>query len=198
MGRIFLTSCGLKDKEQSDKLFETLKPSLKGKAALVIINATTTGHNERAIEPTNARLTSAGASVKDLVLAQENLDEIDHADVVYVVGGDLNPLLEIVNKIDVKDKIMGLLRRGGIYIGESAGSIITGKSAKWYYDIKKNTSDRYKKVPKLCSGLGLNDYKIFPHFDKASDEMRQIIDTYEKENSVTITRLSDGEFIEIK
>lgn len=195
-GKIFLTSCGLKEKQESQKFLDFIKPSLAGKRAVVVTNATTTGHNERAIEPTKNRLSQAGCVVDAMVLTADSLDVLDSADLIYVVGGDVTPLLNLIAETDFKNKIIEFLNRGGIYIGESAGSIITGKSAKWYYEIKKKYSERYNILPKSFDCLGLTDVYVFPHYDKAEKDMKMEVEKFEKQNGIKITKLADGDFVE--
>lgn len=196
-GKIFLTSCGLKEKAESIEFYEYVKPAVAGKRALVITNATSTGHNQRAIAPTMEKLTLAGADVTEVMLDKSNTEIIDSAQLIYVVGGDVSPLLELVFETDFQSKVAAFLDRGGIYIGESAGSIIMGKNAKWYYDIKKNTHERYSLPQKSYKCLGFTDYCIYPHFDKAPEtQVREVLE-YEVSHGIKITRLKDGEFVEI-
>lgn len=196
MGTIFLTSCGLKEKEESLKFFKFVKPLLSGKRGLVVTNATTTGHNVRAIQPTLERFALSGSTASQIELSDDNLDEIDKVDVLYVVGGDLVPLLNLTRLTNFKAKVSALLERGGIYIGESAGSIILGDDAKWYFELKKDLNEKYRVSLPSFKGLGLVSEKIYPHFNKASEEQKEKITAFERENKTHITCLCDGEWIQ--
>lgn len=199
-GKIFLTSCGLKEKEESDALFNYLKTGLLNKKALIITNATTTGHNERAITPTKERLLSGGAKEADIVVLDENnYNIISSYDIVYVVGGDLFPLIYIANKVNLRSVIVSFLNNGGVYIGESAGSLIMCKNAKWYYDVNrpfKNVSDD-RKEPNTYDCLDLVSENIYPHFDKKSNEVKEAVKNYMQSTNIKINPLEDGKWVEI-
>lgn len=76
--------------------------------------------------------------------------------------------------------------------------MIFGKDLKWCYDIKRGTKPKYDVVLPTYQGLGLTYVNFFPHWDKASEELKIKTQNYEKEHKMNITKVSDGEFIEIK
>ncbi len=199
-GKVFLTSCGLKLKEECDKLYEYLKSSIKGKRAIIITNATLTGHNERAIAPTKERFLQGGASVVDIVvLTKDNYKTILNYDFMYVVGGDNAPLLEIINSVDIRLELIKFLRNGGIYIGESAGAMTLGRSVKWNYDLKKiiDNKNETRIEPENCDGLNLTKYNIYPHYNTKTHNVKEIVKNFAAKTGITITPLNDGEWIEL-
>lgn len=197
LGKIYLTSCGLKEKQESKKLYEYLKDSFAGKRALVVINATTTGHNERAILPTKQKFEEAGAYAETIVLNETNLKRIHDFDFVYVVGGDIAPLAEFANSVDFRSEVIKFLKNGGTYIGESAGSIILGKNVKWYFDVKRHLDKKYDVDLKSYKALNLVAENTYPHFNKAPEGQNKFVDSYAKEHNMKITKLNDGEWIEV-
>ncbi len=197
-GKVFLTSCGLKQKEESEKLYNYLKEGFKGKRAIIITNATLTGHNERAIVPTKERFLSAGAATADIVvLNKENYKSILNYDYVYVVGGDIAPLADLINSTDLRSEIIKFLENGGIYIGESAGAITMARSVKWHYDVNRAIRSADKKEPKSYDGLNIVDVNIYPHFNTKPSSQIEVIKNYEDETGIKITPLNDGEWIEL-
>ena len=82
-----------------------------------------------------------------------------------------------------------------VYIGESAGSIILSNDVKYVYDIKKGTKPKYDVVLDTYKGLGLIDIYIYPHYQKANEDMQQRTSEYELNNNFKITRLNDGDII---
>lgn len=197
-GKIFLTSCGLKEKQESEKLYNYLKSGFVGKKALIAINATLTGHNERAIAPTKDKFLSGGASSADIIILDKfNYKVISEYDYVYFVGGDIAPLAELVNEIDIRSEIVKFLEKGGIYIGESAGAIIMGKNVKWHYDVNNSIRNSDKKEPLCYDGLNIVNENIYPHFNNKPIAQKAIVEKYVVENGIKITPLNDGEWIEI-
>ncbi len=85
--------------------------------------------------------------------------------------------------------------KNGVYIGESAGSMILCEDLKWAYTVKKGTKPKYDVELDTYAGLGLTNYKVFPHWNKVEDAVKAKAQTYERENNVEFTKLNDGEFI---
>ena len=198
MKNIILTSNGFnnngKRSKKIEKLFEEIS---KGKRVLLIGNAAkTTNINSR--KDVKDNFEKIGARQVDLLdIDESNLEKILEYDVIYVLGGDPGELIELNNTSNFKEYIIEFLKKG-IYIGESAGSIIMGEDCKWVYDIKKGTKSKYDKVFKTYKGLSLTTFRIYPHYDEADEELKEKIEKYEKENNIQITKLNNGEFIRLK
>ena len=114
--------------------------------------------------------------------------------IVYGLGGNTTYLLELSNSIRFKEIIEKFLKHG-IYIGESAGSIVLGNDARYYYDIKKGTKEKYNVNLESYAGLGIIDLNVYPHFNKANEDMRKKTTQYELNNDIKITRLNDGDIV---
>lgn len=198
MKNIILTANGFnnngKRSESIESLFERIA---KDKSVLLIGNASkNTNINSR--KDVKDNFYNIGAKQVDLIdIGAENLEKILDYDVIYVLGGDVGELIELNNSTEFKDYIMKFLEKG-IYIGESAGSIIMGNDCKWVYDIKKGSKPKYDKTYPSYKGLGLTDLKIYPHYDEANQELKEKIEKYEKENNTEIIKLNNGEFVEIE
>lgn len=179
--------------EENIKLFEMIS---KNKRVMIISNAAPEGTgNYKARENVRANFLGVGATQVDIIdLNDSNLDLILKYDVIYIIGGDTTPLIELNKNPRLKENILKFLKNG-VIIGESAGSIFLQKEAKYYYDIKKGTKPKYDVSLDTYECLGLIDLLIYPHFQKANDEMRIKIIEYEKKHDIKITRLNDGEII---
>ena len=46
--------------------------------------------------------------------------------------------------------------------------------------------------------FGFVDINIYPHWNKAKDELKQKTEDYEKEHGIVITKMNDGDYIEIE
>ena len=174
--------------EENIKLFEMIS---KNKRVMIISNAAPEGTgNYKARENVRANFLGVGATQVDIIdLNDSNLDLILKYDVIYIIGGDTTPLIELNKNPRLKENILKFLKNG-VIIGESAGSIFLQN-----YDIKKGTKTKYDVNLDTYECLGLIDLLIYPHFQKANDEMRIKIIEYEKKHDIKITRLNDGEII---
>lgn len=179
--------------EENIKLFKELS---NNKKVMVLANAAPVGTgNYKARDNVKENFINIGAKQVDIIdLDASNLDLILNYDIIYGLGGNLTPLIELNKNPKLKENILEFLENG-IYIGESAGSIFLQKDAKYYYDIKKGTKPKYDVELDTYECLGLIDIFIYPHFQKANEFMQNKTNEYEKEHNMKITRLNDGEII---
>lgn len=197
MKNIILTSNGFhnttKRSREIDEMFERVA---KNKKVVIILNATKEGSNVQNIEDVRQNFEKIGAVATDLLmLDNKNIEKIFNYDVIYTMGGDPRILLDDFWKYHVKEYLIKFLKTG-VYIGESAGSMVLCDNLKWVWDIKKGSKPKYDILPKTFEGLHLVKERIFPHFDTINEELRQKTSEYEKKYNIKITRLNDGEFIE--
>lgn len=179
--------------EDNIKLFKEFSYNKK---VMVLANAAPEGTgNFVARENVKENFIKAGAKQADIIdLDNSNLDLILDYNVIYILGGNTTPLIELNKNPKLKANILDFLENG-IIIGESAGSIFLQKDARYYYDIKKGTKPKYDVELNTYECLGLIDLLVYPHFQKANETMQNRINEYEKEHNVQITRLKDGEII---
>lgn len=198
MGKILVTSGGFNIvnnyvSEENIKLFKEIS---NGKKVLIIANAAPEGTgNYIAREDVKKNFLNVGAVQADVVdLNDDNLDLMLSYDIIYGLGGNLTHLINLVNNTNFKNVFLKFLENG-TYIGESAGSMILADNVKYAYDIKKGTKPKYDVILDTYKGLGLIDLYIYPHFQKASEDMQLRTTKYESDNNIKITRLNDGEII---
>ncbi len=86
-------------------------------------------------------------------------ERIDLADVIFVVGGHTDYLMQVFQKTGF-DKLLPELLKTKVYVGSSAGSMVLGKrvSASAYAKIYGETEDY-----DITKYLGLVDFAIKPH-----------------------------------
>ncbi len=116
--------------------------------------------------------------------------ELKTMDAIYVCGGNTCYLLHKIRILNLDDKIKSLVLKGKIYIGVSAGSIITNPNIRVALPFDENDIDLTD-----FTALFLNNIFISPHYSK---EEEKIIKQLEKEMKVAIVRLKDGEAIILK
>ena len=179
--------------EDNIKLFKNIATNKK---IMILANAASVETaNFKARKNVKENFIKVGARQVDIVdLDNSNLNLILDYDVIYVLGGDVTPLIELNKNIKLKENIVKFLKNG-IYIGESAGSIFLQKDAKYYYDIKKGTKPKYDVELDTYNCLGLIDIFIYPHFQKADKIMQNKTNEYEKKYNIKIIRLNDGDIL---
>ena len=200
MGKIILTSGGYLDGQRGSESDKVIEKVAKGKRVLFVDNCTLTGSNVKGMDNIISNFEKLGCEVVRVSLTEDNLAIINNGqfDVIYITGGDSAPMLDLIAKTNVEDRFANFLTRGGTIIGESCGSIILAQDAKWYFDVKKGTKPKYDVELPSYKGMRLVDVNIYPHWNKAKDEMKEKVCAYERENNIEITPLQDGEFIEIE
>lgn len=198
MENIIVTSGGFNtiNNYVSEENIELFKNISNGKKVIVIANAAPEGTgNYVARENVKENFINAGATKVDVVdLNKDNIDVIFDYDIIYGLGGNITNLITLVNETNFKDALLKFLENG-IYIDESAGSMILSDDLKYMYDIKRGTKPKYDVVLPTYKGLGLIDIYIYPHYQKANEEMKVKTANYEFANNIKITRLNDGEMI---
>ncbi len=112
---------------------------------------------------------------------------ISKADIVWLSGGDT---LKQINSIKENDIIPELIKREGLTIGMSAGSINMADEVVLARDIRENIEET-----QIYSGIGLVDISIEPHINEADKE--HLYDVVEASRNKTIYGLPDNSFIEI-
>ncbi|MCX6719863.1 MAG: Type 1 glutamine amidotransferase-like domain-containing protein [Candidatus Staskawiczbacteria bacterium] len=88
-------------------------------------------------------------------------------DIIFVEGGNTFYLLKSMRECNFEKIIRKLLKQGKVYIGESAGSIVAGKTiqtAEWY-------GDENKVGLKNLKGLNLVPFDIVCHYTSENVEI---------------------------
>ena len=198
MENIIVTSGGFNtiNNYVSDDNIDFFKKISNGKKVLIVANAAPEGSgNYVARENVKDNFLNSGASQVDIVdLNKDNINMMLNYDIIYGLGGNLTHLIELNNTTSFKEILIKFLEKG-IYIGESAGSMILADDVKYAYDIKRGTKPKYDVELESYAGLGLIDIYIYPHFQKADETMKTKTSDYEINNNIKITRLNDGEII---
>ena len=109
---------------------------------------------------------SLGAEVRIVELEdikfKDVLKDIKGADILWMAGGMAGYLLYWIRRVKLDTLLPQMFKRGVLYIGSSAGSMICSKtqySSEWFIgDTEPGAS--------LLPGLGLIDFEIYPHYDE--------------------------------
>lgn len=177
MKKMFLVS-SFKD---TAAILPNFEKSLKGKTVTFIPTASIPEKIKFYVNTGKKALEKLGMTVNFLEISALGITEISKKikenDFVYVTGGNTFFLLSELKRTGADKIIAEEINNGKLYIGESAGAIITSKNIEYV-----KLMDNAEKAPNLKNfdALGLIEFYIVPHyknfpFQKSS---QKIIDTY--------------------
>lgn len=130
----------------------------------------------------------SNASAVDI---QRKLSENDY---IYVSGGNTFFLLQELRLTGADKLIIEQVNHGKLYIGESAGSVITSPDIAYL-----SAMDSINKAPLLDNTLGLNlvDFYTLPHYTNApfESEAQEIIDNYA--DQINLKPISNTQYITV-
>ncbi|OGZ63978.1 MAG: hypothetical protein A2812_02245 [Candidatus Staskawiczbacteria bacterium RIFCSPHIGHO2_01_FULL_36_16] len=165
---LLLTSAGMEMKGEIAKLLQ--KPAYDITVAFV----TTAAKPEEDIlylQKDFEAMKEMGFNVQEVDIEQKTERELSEIfqlkDIVFVEGGNTFYLLKAMRKCNFKKVIRRFLKQGKVYIGASAGSIVTGKTIKtagW------KSGDKNLVKLKNLKGLNLVPFDIFVHYQPEHGE----------------------------
>ena len=166
---LLLTSSGMAGTKE-EILSVLPKPADKVRVAH-IITASKVEEDTSFVDKDRELMKEAGFNVEDITLEGKNKKQLMKilgvVDIIYVQGGNTFYLLKQMRKSGFDKIIRKLLRKGIVYIGVSAGSIVAGKTIKtasWLTDENKFGLINLK-------GLKLVKSNIFVHYMPEDAEM---------------------------
>lgn len=189
LGTILLTSTGLSSKDVYSKFTEimTLKNHRK---AVIITTASRDKEKNQYSQMAFSQLMSVGLDIVDFYdFEEDGQRNLSSYDVIYVCGGNTFKLMKFARKMNFDKDIKSLLRRGGMYVGVSAGSLIIGPSIQIANEIEPDINDVGLND---FSGFNIIDLIIYPHY---SPEIEEEIKLFENKNKVSIERINNSQAI---
>jgi len=164
--KLFLTSAGIVP-ETTEEFLKFLNKKPEDTRVCFIATASHPEKNKEYVEKDRKRLSELGFKVSELDLKKENegslKEKLQNFDVIFMEGGNTFYLLKYVRESGFDKALKIFLDRGGIYIGESAGSYIAGADispTQW-----KHVEDKNIAGLKDLRGMGLVDFVVFCHYE---------------------------------
>ncbi len=116
------------------------------------------------------------------------LPQLEGKDIIWFAGGSCAYLMYWIRRCEIDVHLPKLLEQGSIYVGSSAGSMITALtliSAEWYIGEEERGVG-------MSPGLALVDFNVYPHY---SEEL--LAEIQKRRNSEKLYLLKDGEAITV-
>lgn len=194
--KLFLTSAGLPP-ETIEAFLKLLNKKPDKTKVCFIATAAEPYVDKWYVKKDKERLSELGFNaVTEVDLKKENErslnEKLKYFDVIFVEGGNTFYLLKYIMESGFDKALKPFLDRGGIYLGVSAGSYVTGPDislANW-----KHAEDQNTVRLKDLQGLGLVDFYISPHY---IPEHEAIINENKNKVSCPIFALTDSQAIMI-
>ncbi len=110
-------------------------------------------------------------------------------DLIVVFGGNTFTLQKWAYEYNFSELIKKTLKKGGVYIGESAGAIILSPSIELAGIIN---SDKKSETNSNTTGLNIVNFIPLPHY---KNRYRNLVIDYEKRSGYRIKTIRNGQFI---
>lgn len=102
------------------------------------------------------------------------LQRLEQADAIWLGGGNTYYLRWILKETRADSIITGLVKRGKVYGGGSAGAIVAGPTLKYF----EPADDPDKAPEQITDGLGLSETVVVPHW--GNEKYGQIMEDINK------------------
>lgn len=107
-----------------------------------------------------------GAKVEPVILeeleSREAVKRLRGKDIIWMAGGSCSYLMYWLRRRELVGKLREYIDKGSLYVGSSAGSMVTGKTlevAEWYLGYPETGAS-------LFPGLNWVDFDFYPHFEE--------------------------------
>lgn len=162
MKKMFLVS-SFKD---VSSIFEKFEKNLKGKRVTFIPTASNVEKVVFYVDAGRKELEKFGMIIDELDIStaasKDIKDKLINNDYIYITGGNTFFLLQELKRTGTDRIIIDEVNKGKLYIGESAGAMITSQNIEYVKGM-----DNAKKAPNLedYNALSLISFSTVPHCD---------------------------------
>lgn len=178
-------------------LLASFEKELKGKTVTFIPTASKVEKVVFYVKAGKKALEQLGLIVEELDISTASTDTIreklQRNDIIYISGGNTFYLLQELKRTGADRIILEEVNAGKLYIGESAGAMITAPKIEYC-----KRMDSVKKAPNLeddYNALGLVEFSTVPHYHNAPFKKitQKIIEDYS--GSFNLSPISNHEAI---
>lgn len=189
--KLFLTSTGLSNQRIINEFLKILKRGPENTKALIVAygqNDIERFYIEQAKkEVENIGLNTTVLNLQDLF----KIEDLQDFDVIYVCGGNTFSILKKMRETHVDEFVKSQVRKGAIYVGVSAGSIIAGPNieiAGWGIDGDSNNVELED-----LSGFNLTNIAVYPHFESLKHLSE--VEEFKKKVDYPVQELTDEQVL---
>lgn len=185
--------------QYSADFIKKVEPNLAGKEVTYIPTASIAEEIEGIVEKETETLNRLGLEVDVLEISTASHQKMEESltknDLIFVSGGNTFFLLQELRKTGADQILTGQVNNGKLYIGESAGAVVTCPDIGYSAEI-----DSVERAPELkdYTGLNLVDFYIVPHID--NEEMgpgaKRIVERYAHKMEMRVLRDDQAIWIE--
>ena len=174
--KLLLTSGGLTNKSISNALFDLVGKKSEDTILVFVPTASNieTGDKDWLINDliNLKKQNFKSINITDISATPENIwrPQMEEADVLFFEGGNSYHLMEWMNKSGLT-KILPELLKNKVYVGLSAGSMVTGKDLSLIQSQILYGEDWERKED--MAGLGFVDFYFFPHLNSPHFNLRK-------------------------
>lgn len=186
-GFLFLTSTGLSSEAVTEEL-RRISINSRNTLAAIITTAAEGKEKNKYSQLAKKQFEGMGFIDVDFVdLEAQPEKDLSSYGIIYVCGGNTFKLLKFAREANFKTSIENLLKRNGIYIGVSAGSIIVGPSIEIAGEV---AADKNEVGLEDLTGFGITNLIVLPHY---SPELEEETKAFEAKHGVFVERLSNSQ-----
>jgi dipeptidase E len=193
MKKLILASEDIMSRQVKEEFFKLIEKDLPGTKVLILLTERKKLSSEK-IKDQFVSLDIKEENITCVNISEEILAEnFNGFDIIYVYGGNTYTILDRIRRAGFDKLIQNHVGSGGLYIGNSAGSIIAGPQieiTKFWDDTDPN-----KVGIKDLAGLNLTNISVFPH---ANQKPNVNLDEFRKQVNYPVMSVKDGEAIIIK
>ena len=193
---VILTSCGLQIKEKCGDLLKLVNK----RKVFIMINAVDNSLKSQLTNSIENNIKDIASRVDCGELTAENISKyIDYYDCIYLAGGNIKKLSEMINHKEIKDGLLYFIDKGKTLITEDTSTLLAVDNLKYLNQIT-NSLDEEDKIYKdidysSLNNLALTKEKIIVHADKIKPHFQGACRLVERQNRLSIRFLKDGEIL---
>src|SRR3989344_8699025 len=140
-GILLLTSTGFSSGIVTER-FKVIVSDYKNRTVAIITTAAEEKENNKYSQLAKKQFGEMGFLHIDFVdLETEPDKDFAKYDIIYVCGGNTFKLLKFARKANFQSSVNNLIKRNGVYVGVSAGSIIVSPSINIANEVEPDSND---------------------------------------------------------
>lgn len=187
--KLYLTSTGFENAVIADYFKNQVLPKQIEDLSFLVVSVQDNDSDAFYLQKTTSELKGVGVvDIEIFKLREERFTPGKNYDVIFVCGGNTFVYLDRIRKTGLDKFIIDSVKNNSsIYVGVSAGSIVTGPDIAIAGDEDPNDIGLTD-----LTGLGLIDNIIYPHYTEDSQEY---LDGFKKTSKFPVIEINDSQAV---